>query len=67
MEAVLQEKYSSSMTLEAAQELADEVWRIGADVDNNGEPDPALTENARPECGFLDRSTENQRKFRLLK
>jgi len=67
MEAILREKYSPTLSLEAAQELADEVWRVGADVDNNGEPDPALVENARPECGFLGRTTENQRKFRLLK
>ena len=67
MTELIREKYSASMSIEDAQALADEAWRVGADVDNNGEPDPQLAESARPECGFLDRASENQRKFRLLK
>ncbi|MBA3726081.1 MAG: hypothetical protein H0W86_06425 [Armatimonadetes bacterium] len=62
----LKEKLKPSMKLEAATELADEVWRIGADVDGNGEPDANLLTDSRPEAGLLDRKTENERKFSLI-
>jgi proteasome alpha subunit len=67
MQAMLLERYNPSLSIEEAQALADDVWRVGADTDGNGQPDPALTDHARAESGFLDRSSAHQRKFRLLK
>lgn len=62
----LEASYSANMKLDDALKLADKIWRIGADVDENGEPDPNLLNEARPEAGFLDRQTDNERKFRLI-
>jgi hypothetical protein len=67
MVTALAERYRVDLTVAEAQALADDVWRIGADVDGNGEPDPSLTNNARPESGFLDRHSAHQSKFRLLR
>ncbi|MDQ2986365.1 MAG: hypothetical protein M3R13_06535, partial [Armatimonadota bacterium] len=67
MIAFLEERYRPDLTLDEARALADEAWKIGADVDGNSDPDPHLTEGARPEAGFLDRNSSHQRKFRLLK
>ncbi|MGI8924249.1 MAG: hypothetical protein ACR2HJ_09490 [Fimbriimonadales bacterium] len=64
--SLLKEKHKASMKLEAAMALADAVWRIGADVDGNGEPDANLMAESRPEAGFLDRNTEHERKFSLI-
>ena len=62
----LEASYKETMKLDDAMKLADRIWRIGADVDGNGEPDPSLLSEARPEAGFLDRTTIHERKFRLL-
>jgi hypothetical protein len=59
-------RYKATDSLDAAMALADEIWRIGADVDGNGEPDPALVHDARPEAGFLERDTGHERRFRLI-
>lgn len=67
MMANLTEKYRPDLSLDDALALADETWKIGADVDGNGEPDPQLVRNSRPEAGFLNRRSEHQRKFRLIK
>jgi proteasome alpha subunit len=66
MEKELELRYDAAMPIKKALELADDIWRIGADVDGNGEPDPGLLKDARPEAGFLDRRTTHERKFRLL-
>ena len=62
----LELRYKQNMSLDDAKKLADNIWRIGADVDGNGEPEPGLLANARPEAGFLDRNTSHQRKFGLI-
>lgn len=67
MVSALTERVRPDLSIADAQSLADDVWRLGADVDGNGEPDPNLLANARPESGFLDRQTSHQSKFRLLK
>ena len=67
MLAKLSEGYRPDLSLEEALAVADDVWKIGADTDGNGEPEPTLMNNARPESGFLDRHSVHQRKFRLMK
>lgn len=64
--ARLDSGFKHDLSLEKAMELADEVWRIGADVDGNGEPDANLLADSRPEAGLLDRNSPHERKFRLI-
>lgn len=61
----LELSYKKSISLKKAIDLADRIWRIGADVDGIGEPDPNLITDAKPEAGILDRLTAHERKFRL--
>lgn len=66
MSAHIEKSYKPSMSLDVAAALADEAWKIGADRDGNGEPDPELLREARPEIGLLERGVTRERKFRLL-
>lgn len=62
----LQPNYRSNLSLKEAVKLADSAWRIAADVDLSGEPEPELLRGTRPEAGFLVRRTPRERKFRIL-
>jgi proteasome alpha subunit len=62
---VLKAEYRADMSQAEALQLADKAWRIGADLDANGEPDPELLEGSHPEIGFLDRASNRERRFVL--
>lgn len=62
----LKEKHDVKLSLDEAVALAEEVWRVGADLHGTGSPDATLVVDARPEAGFLERSTKHDRRFRVL-
>jgi len=62
----LQTKYHPNLSIKEALKLADSTWKIAADVDLSGEPEPELLRGTRPEAGFLARHTLRERKFLLL-
>lgn len=59
----LKSGYDASMSIEDAIKLADEAWRIGADLDGSGSPDEAIADGAHPEVGLLDRVSTHERRF----
>ncbi len=62
----LHDNYKPDLNLESALNLCDEAWKIGADLDVSGEPDPEILRNAHPEIGVLDRESKRERRFQLL-
>ncbi|HWP31275.1 MAG TPA: hypothetical protein VNK96_06095 [Fimbriimonadales bacterium] len=62
----LQPNHRPNLSLKEAVKLADSAWRIAADVDLSGEPEPELLRGTRPEAGFLVRHTPRERKFLIL-
>lgn len=63
---IIEKSYKPSLSLDGAVALADKVWKAGADLDSNDEPDPELMRDARQEIGLLERGVSRERKFRLL-
>lgn len=66
MLAELELRYDQNLKWDDAIKLANEIWKIGADVDGNGEPDPLLLSDAHSECGLLDRESTSERSFKLI-
>jgi proteasome alpha subunit len=62
----LEGAYSSALSLEEAQALADRAWRVAADVEGTGEPLPELVSGTQPEVGYLARESRRERRFRHL-
>jgi proteasome alpha subunit len=66
MRSALQTRWQSSMSLDQAITLAEEIWQVGADRDGSGEPDPEILSDAHPEIGILDRQVTRERRFQLI-
>lgn len=56
-------EYKLGLSLEAAIELADRVWQVGADLDSSGDADDAIRLGAHPEIGILEREIPRERRF----
>ncbi|MER3412988.1 MAG: hypothetical protein C4341_01885 [Armatimonadota bacterium] len=66
MMELLGERYSVKHSIEQAISLAEEAWRVGADLHGTGTAEASLVTDARPEAGFLERSTKHDRRFRVI-
>ncbi len=62
----MKKRYKVNLSLDEAIALADEIWKLGADIHGTGSPEMSLISDAHPEAGFLVRDTTHDRRFKVL-